>query len=76
MDRFDLALHQVSISIAARRLEPVLALSSDLEQLSEAPATWNASIFAGTIALAAGGYRLVLGRSDRIRRRWWPGRFA
>jgi hypothetical protein len=76
MDRFDLALHQVSISMAARRLEPVLALSTDLEQPREAQASWNASILAGTAALAAGGYRLVLGRSDRIRRRWLPGRFA
>ena len=75
-DHLDLALALVNSSMAARRLEPLPAPSTDLEKAPEAQPAWSVSTLAGTAAVAAGGYRLVLGWSDRIRRRWLAGRFA
>jgi subtilase family serine protease len=69
-DRFDQALAQVSVRMAARRLELSSDQSSEREKSPSEQSGWSAPALAGTAALAAGGYRLILGRSDRIRRRW------
>jgi hypothetical protein len=75
-DSFDLALDQVSVSMAARRLDLPPARLSDLQPASEERPVVSLSALAGTAVLAAGGYyRLILGRSDRIRRRWSSLRF-
>jgi hypothetical protein len=79
MDQFDLALAEVGISMAARRLDPMVSISTGVEKPREAEAqpesTLSLSALVGGAAVAGGAYRLVLGRSDRIRRRWLPGRF-
>jgi subtilase family serine protease len=74
-DRFDMALAQVSEGMAERRLELPPGRSSEREQSPTDQSSWSAPALAGTAALAAGGYRLILGRSDRIRRRWSQVRF-
>jgi subtilase family serine protease len=75
LDQLDLALSQVSVREAARRLDPAAETSSEgakaADDQSASPAM---SALAGTAVLVAGGYRLVLGRSDRIRRRSTWGR--
>ena len=76
MDQFDLALEQVSVSMAARRLELPSSPSQVQEDTTEDRTVLGLSTLFGTAAVAAGGYRLVLGRSDRIRRRWSPVRFV
>jgi hypothetical protein len=73
LDPFDLALAQVSMSLDARRLELSVAPPSDLQPAAEERPVVSLSALAGTAVLAAGGYRLVLGRSDRIIRRQWTG---
>ena len=74
-DPFDLALTQVSVSMAARGLDVASVPSSEQEQPPSDRPALSLSSLAGTAVLVAGGYRLVLGRSDRIRRRWSPVRF-
>jgi len=71
----DEALAQLSVSMAARRLElpsePTIEPGQSAETLPER----SVSTLAGAAVLAVGGYRVLLGRSDRIKRRWIPGRF-
>jgi subtilase family serine protease len=74
-DQFDLALAQVSLSMEARRLAPAVAIPNELERPGDGQSTWSISALAGSAAIAAGGYRILLGRSDRIRRSWLRGRF-
>jgi hypothetical protein len=76
MDDFDMALQEVSWSLSARRLELISAPLNDTERIREDQPAWSMPAVAGTVAVAAGGYRLVLGRPDRIRRRWRPGRLS
>src|SRR5439155_18082703 len=81
IDQFDLALAEVGISMAARRLDPLVSISTGAEKPREPDAQvqpesgLSLSALAGTVVVAGGAYRLVLGRSDRIRRRGLPGRF-
>jgi hypothetical protein len=79
MDQFDPALTEVGISMAARRLDPMVSISTGVEKPREAEvqpeSSSSLSAVVGGAVVAGGGYRLVLGRSDRIRRRWLPGRF-
>jgi len=72
---FDEALARISLSMAARRLEVPSGPTSELEQATETLSDRSVSALAGAAALAVGGYRVLLGRSDRIKRRWTPGRF-
>ncbi|MGA2700324.1 MAG: S53 family peptidase [Isosphaeraceae bacterium] len=72
---FDEALARISLSMAARRLEVPSGPTSDMEQATETLSDRSVSTLAGAAALAVGGYRVLLGRSDRIKRRWTPGRF-
>ena len=74
-DPFDLALMQVSVGMAARDLEVSTASSAEPAKTPAERSGLSAASLAGTAVLVAGGYRLLLGRSDRIRRRWSPGRF-
>jgi len=71
----DEALAQLSVSMAARRFElpsePTIEPGQSAETLPER----SVSTLAGAAVLAVGGYRVLLGRSDRIKRRWIPGRF-
>jgi hypothetical protein len=74
-DQYDLVLAQISVRTAARRADAsglplTTRAKADSDQL-----TPSLSAMAGTAVLVAGGYRLVIGRSDRIRRRWSPVRF-
>jgi hypothetical protein len=71
----DEALARISLSMAARRLEVPSGPTSELEQATETLSDRSVSTLAGAAALAVGGYRVLLGRSDRIKRRWMPGRF-
>ena len=73
-DHFDLALAQISESQTVPGLEPVSPSSGHEKAPADRPASSMASL-AGTAVVVAGGYRLVLGRSDRIRRRWSTVRF-
>jgi len=73
---FDEALARISLSMAARRLEPPSGPTSEPEQATETLSDRSVSTLAGAAALVVGGYRVLLGRSDRIKRRWMPGRFA
>ncbi len=79
MDKFDLALAEVGISMAARRLDPMVSISTGVEKPRDAEvqpeSSLSLSAVVGGAVVAGGAYRLVLGRSDRIRRRWLPGRF-
>jgi len=72
---FDEALARISLSMAARRLEVPSGPTSELEQATETLSDRSVSTLAGAAALAVGGYRVLLGGSDRIKRRWMPGRF-
>ncbi len=72
---FDEALARISLSMAARRLEVPSGPTSEPEQATETLSDRSVSTLAGAAALAVGGYRVLLGRSDRIKRRWTPGRF-
>jgi subtilase family serine protease len=72
---FDETLARISLSMAARRLELPSGPTSEPEQATETPSGQSVSTLAGAAALAMGSYRVLLGRSDRIRRRWMPGRF-
>jgi hypothetical protein len=69
----------VGISMAARRLDPMLSISTGVEKPRKTEvqpeSTLSLSALAAGAVVAGGAYRLVLGRSDRIRRRWLPGRF-
>jgi len=71
----DEALARISLSMAARRLEVPSGPTSELEQATETLSDRSVSRLAGAAALAVGAYRVLLGRSDRIKRRWMPGRF-
>jgi subtilase family serine protease len=72
---FDEPLARISLSMAARRLEPPSGPTSEPEQATETLPERSVSTLAGAAALAVGGYRVLLGRSDRIKRHWMPGRF-
>ena len=72
---FDEALARISLSMAARRLELPSGPTSEPEQATEPLSDRSVSTLAGAAALAVGGYRVLLGRSDRIKRHWMPGRF-
>src|SRR5271157_6066484 len=72
----DEALARISLSMAARRLELPSGPTSEPEQAIETLSDRSVSALAGAAALAVGGYRVLLGRSDRIKRRWMPGRFV
>ena len=75
----DEALARISLSMAARRLELPLELpsgpTSEPEQATETLSDRSVSTLAGAAALALGGYRVLLGRADRIKRHWMLGRF-
>src|SRR5271166_4544695 len=72
---FDEALARISLSMAARRLELPSGPTSEPEQATETLSDRSVSMLASAAALAVGGYRVLLGRSDRIKRHWMPGRF-
>lgn len=76
MALFDEALARISLSMAARRLELPSEPTSDLEPAIESQPAWSVSTLAGTAVIAIGGYQVLIGRDDRIKRRWMPGRFA
>jgi subtilase family serine protease len=76
MALFDEALARISLSMAARRLELPSEPTNDLQPAIESQPTWSASTLAGTAVIAIGGYKVLIGRDDRIKRRWMPGRFA
>jgi len=71
----DEALAQISLSMAARRLELPSGPASEPEQAAETLSASSVSTLAGTAVLAVGGYLVLLGRPDRIKRRWMRGRF-
>ncbi len=71
----DEALAQISLGMAARRLELPAGPASAPEQAAEPLPGGTVSRLVGAAALAIAGYRVLLGRSDRIKRRWIPGRF-
>ena len=71
----DEPLARISLSMAARRLELPSGPTTEPEQATETLPDRSVSTLAGAAALAVGGYRVLLGRSDRIKRRWMPGRF-
>ncbi len=71
----DEALARISLSMAARRLELPSGPTSEPGQATETLSDRSVSTLAGAAALAVGGYRVLLGRSDRIKRHWMPGRF-
>jgi hypothetical protein len=73
---FDEALARISLSMAARRLELPSGPTSEPEPAIESQPEWSASTLAGSAVIAIGGYRVLIGRDDRIKRRWMPGRFA
>jgi hypothetical protein len=62
--------------MAARRLELPSGQTSKPEPAIESQLAWSASTLAGSAVIAIGGYRVLIGRDDRIKRRWMPGRFA
>ncbi len=66
---FDEALARISLSMAARRLELPSGPTSEPEQGTESLSDRGVSTLAGAAVLAVGGYRVLLGRSDRIKRR-------
>ena len=72
---FDEPLARISLSMAARHLELPSGPTSEPEQATETLPERSVSTLAGAAALAVGGYRVLLGRSDRIKRHWMPGRF-
>jgi len=72
----DEALARISLSMAARRLELPSGPTSEPEPAIESQPAWSASTLAGSAVIAIGGYRVLIGRDDRIKRRWMPGRFA
>ena len=71
----DEAIVQIGLSMAARRLELPTGPASQPEQAAETMSERGLAALAGTAVLAVGGYRVLLGRSDRIKRRRIPGRF-
>src|SRR5271166_3034654 len=71
----DEALARINLSMATRRLELPSGPTSEPEQATETLFDRSVSTLAGAAALAVGGYRVLLGRSDRIKRHWMPGRF-
>lgn len=75
-DPFDLALEAMSRGLAAGRFSIPTVLWDDKDRVEEERPVWSMSALAGTAVIAAGGYRLLLGRSDRIRRRRSSWRFA
>ena len=74
-DLLDEAFARISLSMAARRLELPSGPTSEPEQATETLSDRSVSTLASAAALAVGGYRVLLGRSDRIKRHWMPGRF-
>ena len=64
---FDEALARISLSMAARRLELPSGPTSEPEQATESLSDRGLSTLAGAAVLAVGGYRVLLGRSDRIK---------
>jgi len=71
----DEALARISLGMAARRLELPSGPTSEPEQATETLSDRSVATLAGAAALAVGAYRVLLGRSDRIKRHWMPGRF-
>ena len=72
---FDEPLARISLSMAARHLELPSGPTSEPEQATETLPERSVSTLAGAAALAVGGYRVLFGRSDRIKKHWMPGRF-
>ena len=72
---FDEPLARISLSMAARRLELPSGPTSEPNQATETLSERSVSTLAGAAALAVGGYRVLFGRSDRIKKPWMPGRF-
>jgi len=66
----DEALARISLSMAARRLEVPSGPTSEPEQATETLSDRSVSTLAGAAALAVGVYRVLLGRSDWIKRRY------
>ncbi len=66
---------EVDPSVAARNLEQPLGPDRESEQASEPLSDRSLAALAGAAVVAVGGYRVLIGRSDRIKRRWNPGRF-
>jgi len=75
VESFDLAIAQLNMSHEEERRDSPSAAWPVVDRASDASASRRAPVLAGTAAIAVAGYRLVLGRSDRIRKRWIRGRF-
>ncbi len=71
----DEARARINLSMAARRLELPSGPTSEPEQATETLSDRSVATLAGAAALAVGAYRVLHGRSDRIKRHWMPGRF-
>jgi subtilase family serine protease len=70
VENFDLALAELNTGFEEEGPGSPPAPWPAVEQASDGSPSWKVPMLAGTAAIAAAGYRLVLGRSDRIRRRW------
>jgi hypothetical protein len=75
LDQHDLALTDVRVGQVARRLRRGRSPSSERANVDADQSVPSLAAAAGAAVLVAGGYRLVLGHSNRIRRRWSPARF-
>jgi len=74
-DPFDMALVQVSMGMAVRDLDVSSASAAEQVKAQAERTAPSVASLAGTAVVVAAGYRLLLGRSDRIRRPWSPFRF-
>ncbi len=66
---------EVDPSAAARNHKQPAGPSGEPEQAAEVVSDRGLATLAGAAVVAVGGYRVLIGRSDRIKRRWNSGRF-
>ena len=71
----DRALAQAGLSMTARPLDLPSGPAMDPDLGTEPPSERGLATLAGAAFVAVGGYRVLIGRSNRIKRRWAPGRF-
>ncbi len=72
----DAALGQLGLSsLASRRSEVPSRSASDPEQVTEPLSERGLATLAGAAVVTVGGYRVLIGRSDHIKRRRTPGWF-